>query len=197
MARFDTLRRAAALAVAVGLVTPSHLSFAAGSMGANSTNPPEPRVAPIADVALENDGALLGQAVTAQGQPVAGATVLLDNGREQASTTTDARGRFRFADVRGGAYRVRTNQQTKLCRVWKAGTAPPAANKGVLIVDGKQAVLGQYCSSPVGCGSPVRAGWDGAKEVFKNPLVIGGVIAAAIAIPVALHNSDDDDPASP
>ena len=67
-----------------------------------------------------------------------------------------------------------------------------------MIVEGQQTILGQYCGSPVvGCGSPVSAGMAGCKELLSNPLVIGGLIAAAIAIPIAVHNADDDDdPAS-
>ena len=44
-------------------------------------------------------GALAGQAVTLQGAPLAGATVVLDDGRQQWTTTTDAEGQFRFEGV--------------------------------------------------------------------------------------------------
>jgi hypothetical protein len=144
----------------------------------------------VADVALDETGALNGQAVNLQGQPLAGATIVLDDGRKQVAATADAQGQFRFDGLRGGAYRVQAGQQMKMCRAWKAGTAPPAANRGLMIVEGDQTVLGQYCATPVGGGA------SRLREIMYNPLVIGGVLAAAIAIPVALHNSDDDDPAS-
>jgi hypothetical protein len=148
----------------------------------------------VADVALDAHGALEGQAVSLQGSPLAGAAVVLDDGRQQWSTTTNADGQFRFEGVGGGQYRVQAGGQMRFCRAWKAGTAPPAATRGLMIVEGEQTMLGQYCGSPVvGCGSPVAAGMAGAKELLSNPVVIGGLIAAAIAIPIAVHNADDDD----
>jgi hypothetical protein len=149
----------------------------------------------IADVALDEAGGLNGQAVTTQGQPLVNQTVVLDNGLTRAAATTNEQGQFRFDNVRGGAYRVQLADHTQYCRAWRAGTAPPIANGGLMVVQGDQSVLGQYCGTPVGCGSPVGAGFAGFREALHNPLVVGGIIAAAIAIPVALHNSDDDDPA--
>jgi hypothetical protein len=147
----------------------------------------------IADVALDERCGLTGQAVSLQGAPLAGAQVALDDGRRQWLTTTDAEGNFRFNELRGGNYRLQVGEQTQFCRAWKAGTAPPAANRGLMIVEGQQTVLGQYCGSPVNCGSPVAGGMGRCKDLLSNPLVIGGLIAAAIAIPVAIHNADDDD----
>jgi hypothetical protein len=146
----------------------------------------------VTDVALEPDGVLRGQAVTLQGQPVANAQVVLDDGVTQAVGATDAHGQFQFEAVRGGAYRVQVGEQVQFCRAWKYGTAPPAATRGVMVVQGDQAILGQSCGSAVGCGSPIRAGLGGCGKLLSNPLVVGGAIAAAIAIPVALANSDDD-----
>lgn len=150
----------------------------------------------VTDVALDARGSLHGQVLTAQGQPVAGAPVVLDDGASQVTGTTGSDGAFRFDHVRGGAYRVQSAGQTHFCRAWTSGTAPPAANTGVMVVPAGATVLGQYCSSPVGCGSPVAAGFGGLREALKNPLVVGGIVAAAIAIPVALHDADNDDPAS-
>jgi hypothetical protein len=187
--------RAAALLATVALATPVPALAVepvrpTAKAGVNPAAESAPTAKLVTDVALDETGALNGQAVNMQGQPLAGATVVLDDGRTQTTATADAQGRFRFPELRGGAYRVQTGQQMKMCRAWKAGTAPPAANRGLMIVDGDQAVLGQYCATPVGGGA------SRLREIMYNPLVIGGVIAAAIAIPVALHNSDDDDPAS-
>ena len=187
--------RAAALTASVALATPVPALAVEqvrpiAQTGVDAASASAPTAKLVTDVALDDAGALNGQAVNLQGQPLAGATVVLDDGRKQISTTADAQGQFRFADLRGGAYRVQAGQQMKMCRAWKAGTAPPAANRGLMIVDGEQTVLGQYCATPVGGGG------SRLRELMYNPLVIGGVIAAAIAIPVALHNSDDDDPAS-
>lgn len=146
------------------------------------------------DVALDRQRGFTGQVVDVAGKPAAQKTVTLLNGKRQLQATTDAQGEFRIADVRGGAYLVRVGNQWKQVRAWAPGTAPPGANDGLMMVHGDQVVRGQaYCGSPVGCGSPVSAGFAGMREALSHPLVIGGIIAAAIAIPVAIHNSDDDD----
>jgi hypothetical protein len=68
-------------------------------------------------------------------------------------------------------------------RLWAEQTAPPAANDGVLVVHGDDAVRGNSCNP---CGG-------GLLGVLANPWVLAAIVAAAIAIPLAL---DDDDDAS-
>ncbi|QDS99817.1 carboxypeptidase-like regulatory domain-containing protein [Adhaeretor mobilis] len=144
--------------------------------------------AACSDVALDAQGALVGQVVDAQGRPTKGIAVVVSNARRTYKTVTDERGDFRVDNVSGGTYQVQVGVQMKQCRVWKSLAAPPAATQGVLIVSGDDIVRGQtYCGSPVSC-SPTNVG-----DVLTHPLVIAGVVAAAIAIPVAIHNSDDDD----
>jgi hypothetical protein len=63
-----------------------------------------------------------------------------------------------------------------LCRCWAAGTAPPAAQGEVLLV-------------PIGL---VERGQRPIGEILANPILIGLIIAAAIALPIAVHNSKDD-----
>ena len=196
MNQFTLIGRVASFAAAVAMAASPGLRAAAVENAAPATTAwtSAAQAFHIADVALDDQSALTGQAVSLQGAPLAGAQVALDDGRQQWITTTDAEGNFRFNGVRGGAYRVQLGEQTQFCRAWKAGTAPPAANRGLMIVEGQQTVLGQNCGSPVvGCGSPVADGMSRCKELLSNPLVIGGLIAAAIAIPIAVHNADDDD----
>jgi hypothetical protein len=194
MIRFASLGRVSAWAATFAMVGSPALTLAEESRLQAVASDVAPAFL-VADVSLDAAGSLHGQAVTTQGQPVANHPVVLDNGVMQATATTNDQGLFRFDKVRGGAYRVQVADHAQYCRAWKEGTAPPAANRGLMVVQGDQSILGQYCSSPVGCGSPVGAGFAGFREALSNPLVVGGIIAAAIAIPVALHNSDDDDPA--
>jgi hypothetical protein len=150
----------------------------------------------IRDVELGQHGQFVGQLVDAQGQPIVGAAVTLQNKTKQLQTTSNAQGQFQFTEVHGGTYHLQTNQSEQICRLWQNGTAPPKANHRMLLVQqGGQVTLGQNCGSPV-CGSPVTGGGAQAKRILTHPLVIGGLVAAAIAIPVAIHNSDDDDPSS-
>ena len=69
-----------------------------------------------------------------------------------------------------------------------------------MVFQGDPTVLGQNCGAPVCgtpvCGSPVYGPGGRIRNALANPLVVGGIAAAAIAIPVAIHNADDD-PASP
>jgi hypothetical protein len=168
------------------------LTVAAESAPDAKTN----QVIRVTDVALDQDGGLVGQVVTLQGAPASKARVLLDDGRQQWSAATDAEGKFRFDGLRGGGYRVQSGGQVQFCRAWKDGTAPPAANRGLMLVQGRQTILGQYCGSPVQCGSPV-CGMPDCRQILTSPLFAAGVVAAAIAIPIAIHNADDDDdPAS-
>jgi hypothetical protein len=120
-----------------------------------------PQVAVI-DVALGQGGALRGQLVDAAGAPLAGATVSVQqNGREVTSTATGAKGDFAVSGLRGGVYQVATAGNVGVYRLWAAETAPPAAQQQALLVSGGEAVRGQ--SQAVG---------------------------AAIAIPIAVSNSD-------
>jgi hypothetical protein len=149
----------------------------------------------IADVELAADGTLHGQAVNAQGHALPGKYVSLDDGRRTTMTSTDAGGNFQFSGLQGGAYRVQVAGQTQFVRAWKHGTAPPSANTALMVVEGNQTILGQYCGTPVGCSTPVGGGCVRLREALRNPVVMGGIVAAAIAIPVAIHNSNNDDPA--
>lgn len=154
-----------------------------------------------ADVALSAGGSLTGQLVTAQGVGLSQTQVAIyRDGKEVAHATTDQTGAFRVDGLRGGVYDVVAPGYHGQYRLWSPDAAPPAANHGLLMVAGDQAVLGQNCG-PYGacgpaapacgaCGGPFAAvtGW-----VAEHPLMTAGIIAAAIAIPLAI---DDDDDAS-
>ena len=160
----------------VGLVMPVSVVCAAG-----------PLVSPgvlVSDVALAAGGVLRGQVSSPQGRGLSGMHVSVSAGvRDLGSTVTDADGRFEFRGLKGGVLTVTAGQSRTTVRAWTAAAAPPAAKGDVLLVAGQSQVLGQ---------------WGGFKKVITNPWVIAGVVAAAVAIPVAIHNSNDDDtPASP
>ena len=208
MRRYTCGRLLALAAAAAMIAQPQCLAAEAQSPLAVTPS----QATPVADVALGMDGLLTGQAVSVQGKPLAAETVVISDGRQHLSTMTDAKGQFKFTGLRGGAYMIYTSQQSYTCRAWKEGTAPPSATRGVMIVHGNETVLGQnrwersmgrqancgeqvYCGDQIGCGTPVTGGaFGGAREALRNPLVIGGIVAAAVAIPVAIHNSNDDDP---
>ncbi|MEM9351853.1 MAG: carboxypeptidase-like regulatory domain-containing protein [Planctomycetota bacterium] len=171
-------------------------SRAAGSPPAVKQPVTKQPAASIADVGLQQGGVLTGQITDAKGASLPGVAVVAASRKGQSRTTTDANGRFAIAGLEGGLHRVEAAGQTTFCRAWAPGTQPPNAQTGLLLVAPSDIALGQHCGSRVGSG--YGQGYGRRSHPFRNPVVMGGVVAAAIAIPVALSNSDDDNPlASP
>ena len=140
----------------------------------------------IADVALAPGGVLVGRVVDAQGQPTPAILVSIHHSnREVARTTSDQNGTYVFHGLQGGVYHIVSGKGTRICRLWAAQTAPPSAQDSLFIVSNPNAVLAQWETGSFG------AFLENAKCTLTNPLVIGGIIAASVAIPVAIHNSKD------
>lgn len=143
----------------------------------------------VRDVELAYGGLLVGRLTDANGQPVANASVsLLSAGKPLAATHTDNEGVFAVAKLRGGVHEIATANSVEICRLWSPGTAPPGVPPSVEVVASGEVVRGQYGPPP---GNRFI---KKAKVWATNPFIVGGVVAAAIAIPVAL--SDDDGPHS-
>lgn len=146
----------------------------------------------IVDVELGINGVLHGQVVGKQGQQLRGVPVQISGGHHFWKTYTNQEGLFRMEGLVGSTYQVRVGDHTQIVRAWAAGTAPPIATKGLLIVPEGPLVLGQYSKSPL-CDNYFSDG----KRVFDNPYILAGLIFAAVAIPIAISDSDGDTPASP
>ncbi len=135
-----------------------------------------PRGSAAADVALRDGGVLVGQVVSAQGTGVSGVPLTLRNqGKTMLTTTTGKEGYFAVKGLRGGVYQLVAQDGHGVYRLWTRGTAPPAAKEGAVLVVGDDVLRGQ---------AP-----GGLKTFLTNPLVIAGVVATAVAVPVALANS--------
>ncbi len=147
--------------------------------------------APIhaADIALKRGGTLQGQVVDGAGVGIGGVLVELTQCRQHWQTKTDAQGWFQVAGLRGGTYQFRAAGQTQLVRVWTPGTAPPRASRGMLVLPSTDIVRGQRVVSP-----NTNQFFRVAKQRLANPWIFGGVVATAVAIPVAIHNGNDSDP---
>lgn len=195
------LKGMAVWTASLGLLFPPQFLMAAGepatqpqvSVTSTNSTPTAREAVQIHDVELGPHGQFAGQIVNAQGKPISGAAIILRNRSGKLQAISNAQGQFQFSSLSGGTYHLEGGQGGQLCRLWKNGTAPPKANGQMLLVqqDGPVA-LGQNCGTPV-CGSPVSGRASRAKRFLTHPLVIGGLVAAAIAIPVAIHNADDDD----
>jgi hypothetical protein len=151
-----------------------------GFLSADLARAAAPAVAKVGDVALQAAGAVQGQVLDAQGAPLAGKQVAaVQNGKIMATAVTDSSGRFAMNNLSGGVCEFQTETNRDVYRLWAPRTAPPAAQQRVLLVSDSKVVLGQNCGGNA-------LGW------LANPWVLGGLVAAAIAIPLAVANSDDD-----
>ncbi len=145
---------------------------------AEQGNPSMVRLASMVyDVRLAEGGSFAGRLLDPAGKPLAGQTVQLRQAdRTLAQTRSGDRGEFSFDEVRGGVYQVTIGASAVACRAWTDQAAPPAATGELAIVTHPDVIRGQQ---------PISS-------LFSNPLFVGLIIAAAIAIPVAIHNSQDD-----
>jgi len=166
------VRRMAACLAAAGMCVPQ-LVFAQAT--------PAESPAAVVDVRLSADGVLHGRVVDGQDAAQAKIPVSLASARGVlAVAKTDQHGSFRFAGLCDGVYWLSTGQGARAFRLWNARTAPPTAEPYARIVTGT--VRGQ-------CG--MRA----LRDCLANPLIIAGIIATSVAVPVAIHNSKS--PSSP
>jgi len=130
------------------------------------------------DVTLGQGGMLVGQVVDTQAKPLEKVTVSVrSQGQEVARALTDVRGYFAVRGLRGGIYEVTAAEGHGIYRVWMPGTAPPASQQGVLLIAGQDMVRGQMdCCDSMCC-------W------LSSPWVVGAIVATAVAVPIAVHNS--------
>jgi hypothetical protein len=145
-----------------------------------------PAVQPISDVALGPGGLLTGRVWDADRQPRSGFDVaILADGRTVATTRTDANGVYAVNGLRGGVHQVVTPETSQVLRLWADGTAPPRAAGSADIVCGEDIVRGQW-----GGHTPY---FHKAAMWATNPFLVGAIVATAVAVPVIIHNTDDDD----
>lgn len=136
------------------------------------------------DVILTSDGQLVGKVVFADETPGAATRVEIQDLRTNTiqSMEIDAQGRFSFSGVMTGQAIVSCDGQHQSVRVWARDLAPPSAVEQLTIQwSPDRIVRGQRPMSELFCNEPV---------------MIGVLVAAAIAIPIALHNSGNSSDAS-
>ncbi len=141
---------------------------------------PRTKAVYVNDIALGKSGQLTGYVFSHQGQPSADFHLkVTQNGRPAVEVVTNKQGQFQVDALRGGKFQVAAGKQIYLCRGWAAGTAPPKARDQLLVVPDGVIQRGQR---PIG-------------DLFvADPIMVGLIVAAAIAIPIAVYNSRDDSP---
>jgi hypothetical protein len=138
-----------------------------------------PAAPPVVDIAMADGGVLHGQVVDLQKGGVAGVPVSVKmQNREIAKTTTQSDGRFTVPGLRGGVYQVAAGQGQGVYTLWTANAAPPSAQKNAIVY-----------TQNAGNG-----GGGTMKMLLANPIVIAGLVATAIAVPIALANSHSASP---
>lgn len=173
----NLIRRGIALIAAIPLLIPQAI-FARDTAAADSVLPLDRTQLRPQDVILRSPDALAGEVFDSQGNPVPEEEVCVRVGQSVvARGKTNQQGKFEIPVQRGGLYLVSTKDDSVLVRAWKS--APPShAEKFVKLAPQKAApvIRGQ---------SP-----DGGLSTGWTLLILGGV-ATAIAVPVAIHNSDN------
>lgn len=158
-------------------VAPSQELVARDSIGQGERPVRSSILSTVSDVALMPGGVLAGQVVDAAGQPLAGeAIVVQQSDREPVSIRSDERGQFRLSGMNAGLCRIEYGESVLACRCWSPRTAPPAATKELLLITGDPVERGQCCIG----------------DLISGPVLIGLIIAAAVVIPIAVHNSQKD-----
>lgn len=139
------------------------------------------------DVALRPGGLVVGRVVDRQGVAQAGAVVSIQQDQlEVVRTTADQNGVFAAQGLRGGPYQILTEHSQGLYRFWAPDTAPPAAQQTAVVVTSPDVVRGQY-------GNSFGYGYGWLDWMRAHPYLTAGIIASAIAIPVALAADHDHD----
>jgi hypothetical protein len=132
----------------------------------------------ITDIALQPGSMLRGYLIHAAGQALANRSVeVFRDGQRVQSVYTGPEGQFIAGPLRGGVYRVSAAEISGVVRLWAPYTAPPGAKPQLWIVSG-----------PVS-----RAQMHPASTVMGSPLVVAGLVAAAVAIPVAMTSHGGED----
>lgn len=175
------------LAVSAAMVLPTFAAPPSGDDGNSTAAQRTPTTTPparIADVRLDAEGRLMGLLVDGDGVPLARRELTLQKLQPQTppvQVRTDASGRFTSERLSGGLYEVRLDRRGQVVRLWEKQAAPPKALPALLVVAADTTVRGQR-----------RVG----EVLGSDTIIIGGLVAAAIAIPLAVSGSDDG-PSSP
>jgi hypothetical protein len=136
----------------------------------------EPTPPAVVDIAMADGGVLQGQVVDLQGASTTGIPVSVRAQNQEIIRTTTAKdGRFTVQGLRGGVYQVAAGEGQGVYRLWTANAAPPSAQRNAIVFT-------------------QNGGGGGLKMFLTNPIVIAGIVATAIAVPVALANSNPSSP---
>jgi len=133
----------------------------------------------VRDVALGEGGTLIGYVVNSQGAGVHGAKVVVQRDAVvRAQAVTNESGAFAVHGLSGGVHEITGANGAGTFRLWTPGAAPPQASNSALI-----------SASPL----ILRGRPRGIRDFLtSDAVVLTTIIAAAIAIPIAVHNTRNE-----
>jgi hypothetical protein len=150
--------------------------FVAPSFGADSTTS---LAVAVQDVRLQDQGLLVGRAVTNQGAARENVKVAVAfQGKTVAQATTNQNGMFAVKGLRGGVHVVQSEGKQEVVRLWTADAAPEAAAEGLVLADG-QVVRGQQ-------------GGGGVGSFLADNLVGVAIVGATAGTAIAVSASNGD-----
>lgn len=154
--------------------------FLVPSFGAESTTS---LAVAVQDVRLQDQGLLVGRAVTNQGAARPNVKVAVAfQGKTVAEATTNQNGMFAVKGLRGGVHVVQSAGKQEVVRLWTADAAPEAAAEGLVLADG-QVVRGQQ-----GGGE----GGGGVGSFLADNLVGVAIVGATAGTAIAVSASSGD-----
>lgn len=138
------------------------------------------------NVQLKAGGSLVGQYVSAVGQPVAGVKIAIKMGKVSKGVQTDAQGRFEITGLTGGRAFFHIGEEVFAAQLWSEGTAPPNALKTIALVKTGDAdtVRGQ--------NGRLLGRITSLTPQSKALLGVAAIGSVAVAIAVAADNDEDD-----
>ncbi len=102
----------------------------------------------VTDVALSENGTVVGRVLTTNGTPVDGAQVVIRQGDQIfAKLFTDKQGQFSSQGMRAGIYTIATVQGSGLYRLWPENIAPPSAKTQALVMTQEPVMRAQFGGS--------------------------------------------------
>ena len=154
-------------------------SFVAPLFGADSVTS---LAVAVQDVRLQDEGLLVGRAVTSQGAVRENVKVAVAfQGKTVAEATTNRNGVFAVKGLRGGVHVVQSDGKQEVVRLWTADAAPEAAAEGLVLSDG-QVVRGQQANGGVG---------SFLADNLVGVAIVGATAGTAIAVSVSNGDSSN------
>lgn len=161
---------------------------------ASSANAADKEVrVPIRNVELNARGQAIGILINAKKQPLANKTLSVHTKDGVVNVATDVKGKFTLTAAKGGPCKIQVDERTYVCRLWKAGTAPPQSLNAVGLVHAPEHLIRGQSFDDCGDECGEAGGRFGRLGGISGGQLLGlGLLGGAVAAIVIAANNDDD-----